>query len=43
MYDEECDEVIYEEAHEKSEQEEWFQADCQERARDMQDYFRGIE
>lgn len=42
MYNEDYDENFYEEVHEQSEQEEWFEADCQERTRDMQDYCRGI-
>jgi hypothetical protein len=38
MNNEEYDETFYEDVHEKSEQEEWFEDDCRERARDMQEY-----
>ena len=40
MHDEEYDETFYDEVHEKSEYDEWFEADFQERTRDMQEYCR---
>ncbi len=32
------EECFEDEIHEKSEYDEWFEQDCQERARDMQEY-----
>lgn len=36
--DEDYCETYHDEIHEKSEQDEWFEDDCRERTRDMQDY-----
>lgn len=38
MDDYEHDEDFLDDIQEKSEYEEWFEDDCRERARDMQDY-----
>ena len=38
MYDPEYDEYYEDEVHEKSDEQEMFEDDCRERARDMQEY-----
>lgn len=40
IYDELCDELYEDDSQPVTEEEEWFQDDCRERARDMQDYCR---
>lgn len=37
MYDSEYDELYEDDRHAATEEEEWFEDDCRERARDMQE------
>jgi len=40
MYDSEYDELYDDDRPDPTEEEEWFEDDCRERARDMQEYCR---
>jgi hypothetical protein len=40
MDNDECDETFHDDVREQSEQQEWFEDDCRQRTRDMQEYCR---